>query len=129
MFNNRRGQSTAEYAILIAVVIAAVVGMQLYVKRGMQAKFKGVSDAYSQVGGEIGGDASGTPLIDAIRTQYEPYYAADGQLTTVTNSSEQSNMALGGTLTKTGIDNTTTRDGAQTQGADTALDDVWNNSN
>ena len=38
------GQSTAEYAIVIGLVIAAAVAMQVYVKRGIQAKIKGVVD-------------------------------------------------------------------------------------
>jgi len=36
----RKGQSTAEYAIVIGLVIAAAVAMQIYVKRGLQAKVK-----------------------------------------------------------------------------------------
>ncbi|MCK9431013.1 MAG: hypothetical protein M0R17_13640 [Candidatus Omnitrophica bacterium] len=40
----KRGQSTAEYAIVIGLVIAAAVAMQVYVKRGVQAKIKGVVD-------------------------------------------------------------------------------------
>lgn len=35
-----RGQSLSEYAVLLGVVAAAVVGMQLYVKRGVQAKLR-----------------------------------------------------------------------------------------
>jgi hypothetical protein len=38
------GQSTAEYAIVIGLVIAAAVAMQVYVKRGIQAKVKGAVD-------------------------------------------------------------------------------------
>ena len=38
------GQSTAEYAIVIGLVIAAAVAMQVYVKRGIQAKIKGAVD-------------------------------------------------------------------------------------
>ena len=40
----KTGQSTAEYAIVIGLVIAAAVAMQVYVKRGIQAKIKGVVD-------------------------------------------------------------------------------------
>ena len=40
----RKGQSTAEYAIVIGLVIAAAVAMQIYVKRGLQAKVKGATD-------------------------------------------------------------------------------------
>lgn len=37
---NRKGQNTAEYAILIALIIAAAVGMQTYVKRGIQGRIQ-----------------------------------------------------------------------------------------
>ena len=40
----RKGQSTAEYAIVIGLVIAAAVAMQVYVKRGLQGKMKDAVD-------------------------------------------------------------------------------------
>ena len=39
-----KGQSTAEYAIVIGLVIAAAVAMQVYVKRGLQGKIKDATD-------------------------------------------------------------------------------------
>lgn len=45
--NSRRAQSTAEYAVLLALVIAAVIGMQTYVKRGWQARVKVETDQMS----------------------------------------------------------------------------------
>ncbi len=57
---NRRGQNTAEYAILIALVIAAAVAMQTYVKRSVQGGVKYTVDKLNS-----GATASG---------QYEPYY-------------------------------------------------------
>ena len=45
LFNkNKKGQNIAEYAILIALVIAAAIGIQTYVKRGLQARMKADSD-------------------------------------------------------------------------------------
>jgi len=41
---NKRAQSTLEYAILIAVVVGALIGMQTYVKRGLQGRLKAASD-------------------------------------------------------------------------------------
>ena len=41
---NKKGQNTAEYAILIALIIAAAVAMQTYVKRGVQGGVKDGSD-------------------------------------------------------------------------------------
>ena len=40
LFRNRNGQTTAEYAILIGLVVAALVTIQTYVKRGLQGRFK-----------------------------------------------------------------------------------------
>ncbi len=36
----KRGQSTIEYAILIAIVAAAFITMHLYMQRAVQANFK-----------------------------------------------------------------------------------------
>ena len=60
----RRGQSMAEYAIVLTVVITAIVAMEIYVKRGLQAKVKDVTD-------DIGLGLSTTTKTK----QYEPYYA------------------------------------------------------
>jgi len=40
----REGQAFVEYAILFAVVAAALLGMQLYAKRGIQASIRMVTD-------------------------------------------------------------------------------------
>ena len=39
-----RGQSVLEYAIFIAVVAAALIGMNTYVTRAIQANLKGAED-------------------------------------------------------------------------------------
>ncbi len=41
---NKRAQSTLEYGILIAVIVAALVAMQVYVKRGIQGRLRQASD-------------------------------------------------------------------------------------
>ena len=41
---NRRGQSTLEYAIIIAVIVGGLLVMQHYIKRGYQGKLKSASD-------------------------------------------------------------------------------------
>lgn len=38
--DRQKAQSTGEYAIVIALVIAVVIGMQTYVKRGWQARLR-----------------------------------------------------------------------------------------
>ncbi len=62
---NRRGQNIAEYSILIALVVAAAVAMNTYVKRGVQGRMK---DAVDTTQGGGGFTFSGK--------QYEPYYAS-----------------------------------------------------
>ena len=39
-----RGQSLTEYALILAVVLAALTGMQTYLKRSLQAKLRAHSD-------------------------------------------------------------------------------------
>lgn len=41
---NRKGQSTVEYALIIAVVVAGLLLMQHYVKRGYAGRLKSASD-------------------------------------------------------------------------------------
>ena len=41
---NKKAQSTLEYAILIAVVVGALIGMQTYVKRGLQGRLRTATD-------------------------------------------------------------------------------------
>ncbi|MCX5714626.1 MAG: hypothetical protein NT033_07470 [Candidatus Omnitrophica bacterium] len=41
------GQSTAEYAVLLAVMAAALLAMQVYVKRGLQGRIRNLSDQLS----------------------------------------------------------------------------------
>ena len=42
--NKKRGQSTLEYAVLIIVIIAALIAIQTYMKRGVQGRLKSASD-------------------------------------------------------------------------------------
>jgi hypothetical protein len=41
---NRKGQGTLEYALIIAVVVAGLLLMQYYVKRGFAGRLKSASD-------------------------------------------------------------------------------------
>lgn len=42
--NNKRGQSTLEYAVLIIIVVAALLSIQVYIKRGVQGRLKSSAD-------------------------------------------------------------------------------------
>ena len=42
--NKKRGQSTLEYAMLIIIIIAALITIQVYIKRGVQGGIKKSAD-------------------------------------------------------------------------------------
>ncbi|MCX5698284.1 MAG: hypothetical protein NTX01_01095 [Candidatus Omnitrophica bacterium] len=95
----KTGQSTAEYAIVIGLVIAAAVAMQVYVKRGIQAKIRGVVDYQP--------DANTT-----ILKQYEPYYSLS-EMDTVRTSAGTTNTTAGGGVVRGTVVETTRRTGNQ----------------
>ncbi len=41
---NRKGQSTLEYAIVVAIIVGGLLAMQFYVKRGWEGKLKTAAD-------------------------------------------------------------------------------------
>lgn len=91
----RKGQTTAEYAVLIGLVIAAVIAMQVYVKRGLQSKIAQETD------GLTGGFS-----------QYEPYYlSSDFQSSRDTRETETT--ATGGGVTRVLGQDASSRTGVQ----------------
>ena len=42
----RRGTFSFEYATLVVVVVAALIGMAVYVKRALQGKWRAVGDTF-----------------------------------------------------------------------------------
>jgi hypothetical protein len=44
MLNQKRAQSTLEYAVLIIVIIGALLSIQVYLKRGVQGRLRSASD-------------------------------------------------------------------------------------
>lgn len=90
----RRAQTTAEYAILIALVIGAVVAMQVYVKRGIQGRIKNIVDDVS-----LGGAITGTSNV-LTGGQYEPYYLSSVGSTDQTSDSVD-NLETGGAVSRT----------------------------
>ncbi len=63
MFKKRKGQNTAEYAILIALVVGGVIAMQTYAQRTLQGRLRDASVKLQEDTAVLG-----TTL------QYEPYY-------------------------------------------------------
>ncbi len=63
LIKNKKAQNTAEYAILISLVVAGIIAMQTYAQRALQAR---VRDASTYLKNQT--TTLGTTL------QYEPYY-------------------------------------------------------
>lgn len=80
----RKGQSTVEYAIILGVVVAGLVAMQTYVKRGLQARYHDGTLYLANQTTEIGGS-----------TQYEPYYLDSSYDATQTTSENELVTARG----------------------------------
>jgi acetylornithine deacetylase/succinyl-diaminopimelate desuccinylase-like protein len=75
----RRGQYLSELVIILAVAIGAIVGMQSYLRRSMQAKLKNTVEAGVRLAQKGAADMDWfnvTPAtVDAsMPIQYEPYY-------------------------------------------------------
>ena len=87
------GQSTLEYAVIIAVVVGALLAIQIYLKRGVQGKLRESTD---QIGQQF--EANMTTGGSATRTVYDSttVQAVNKGQTTVT-----SNAATGETTDET----------------------------
>jgi uncharacterized protein (UPF0333 family) len=56
---NKKAQSTLEYALLIGVIVAGLIAMQMYLKRGYQGKLRESAD---QVGDQYSPDYTATKV-------------------------------------------------------------------
>jgi len=71
IFMKNKAQSTAEYVIVLGLIVGAVIAMQTYVKRGMQGRIKNAADYVDNSAEQLTG-AEVVPQFEA--GQYEPYY-------------------------------------------------------
>lgn len=84
LLKNKKAQNVAEYALLIALVVAAVIAMQTYAQRALQAKIRDTSAFMTSVSGSLAGNAAlGTTA------QYEPYYLHTDYDVTTSDSDTQ----------------------------------------
>jgi len=88
---NKKGQNTAEYAILIALIIAGAIAMQTYVKRGFQGGVKFGVDKLQRPD-----MVAGTPTA-----QYEPYYLQTKSNSTQQGYTDSEETKVGGGINRT----------------------------
>ncbi len=84
IFKNKRAQNTAEYAILIAIVVGGVVAMQTYAQRTMQGRIRDANVLFRDSTGNIGNTL-----------QYEPYYSKTSAETEKSQTVEETGRSQG----------------------------------
>ena len=125
----RKGQSVTEYAILLGLAIAAFAGMQLYIKRGLQAKLKDASTlvALNATGSFNATDGSGGTKTLTLGTsqQYEPYYTqSTGESVSSSNSTDTVTAGGGRAVNSTEVSASTSTRVDKTGNA-TAYNGTW----
>jgi len=88
----KKAQSTAEYAIMIGVIVGAALAMQVYLKRSLNAKMKDAGDALTSVSGDI----TGGGVMLGTTKQYEPYYANTYSKVTTSRDISEKKITPGG---------------------------------
>src|SRR3989338_8418205 len=63
LLKNKKAQNTAEFALLISLVIAGVIAMQTYAQRALQGRIRDAAAYLTNKTGALGNTV-----------QYEPYY-------------------------------------------------------
>ena len=103
---HNKGQNTAEYALLIALVVAGVIAMQTYAQRSLQARMHDASQYMASQTRQIGGN-----------TQYEPYYLKS-DYTSTRNAEESKRQGLRLVNAESTSNRSTTGSQASTYSAD-----------
>jgi uncharacterized protein (UPF0333 family) len=85
-YERKKGQSTLEYVILVGFIIAALIAMAIYMKRGVQGKLRESTD---QIGDQYeAGKTTSLYVVGTDMSQTEAVSGA-GHITTTINRNEQ----------------------------------------
>ena len=95
LLKNKKAQNTAEYAILISLVVAGIIAMQTYAQRALQARVRDASQYLATTTTTLG-----------TSVQYEPYYLESDYTIQRADSSTE---VLGTNLVSMQTDSSTTR--------------------
>ena len=104
LMKNKKAQQTAEYALLISLVVAAIIAMQTYAQRTIQGRIKDASHYLTDQTKSLGNT-----------TQYEPYYLETSYNTVRDDTTEQ---IQGNAQFDTFVDSTRTRASGGFQSSD-----------
>lgn len=95
-----KAQTTVEYAVLIACVVAALLAMQIYMKRGIQGKLRAAGD-------EIGEQYAPTSTDSSITTNLTSDITVRQDLVELKNKETQAPLRDANNLPVYGLDTTT----------------------
>ena len=104
-----RAQAAFEYAIILAIVVTALISMQVYFKRGIQAGVKMCSDELG--GGELAGDGLGGQREGLFEIDIEHNIIPQESAQTSTRDIEHAEVIEKGEKRNLTIDESTTRSG------------------
>ena len=93
LIKNKKAQQTAEYALLISLVVAAVIAMQTYAQRALQGRIRDASLYMVKETDDLG-----------MTNQYEPYYLESSYQTSADVDTAEKEFQ-GGRKTKDEISN------------------------
>lgn len=114
LLKNKKAQQTAEYALLISLVVAAVIAMQTYAQRTIQARIRDASQYLTTQTSDIG-----------KTNQYEPYYLETSYDVTKSDLTKDSQHVLATGQQQVSLDIFTNRtraaDGFQSSSYNTSL--------
>lgn len=88
---NKRAQTSLEYAVIIACIVAALLAMQVYVKRGIAGRLRSAADEIGQQYDPTNTVSDMTLELNSDVTTEVETIEEDGELqtsTTVTTNSE-----------------------------------------
>ncbi|MBP7835972.1 MAG: hypothetical protein KA022_00670 [Candidatus Omnitrophica bacterium] len=94
----RRAQSTLEFAIVIFAIVAALLAMQVYIRRGLQGKLRASADEFSvqqYAPGKMSSDTTMTQQSDITTTSVTAEDDERYTTTTTTYINSQSDRRLG----------------------------------
>ncbi len=119
LMKNRKAQQTAEYALLISLVVAAIIAMQTYAQRTIQARIRDAAQHLTTKTNALGTTA-----------QYEPYYLETDYETLRDDTTDQIQDidAKGNAIFKVAQNSQRTRVGGgfQSSDYDTAINGIIN---
>jgi len=85
---HKKGQGTLEYAVIIAVIVAALLTMQIYIKRGLQGRFRQASD---DIGDQFSPGITTGGYTTVINAQSNEQVTGGNRSLTRTNSLQSQN--------------------------------------